>query len=51
MTLERIVKSAVISETQLDSNLNDIRTLEDDASRCMVLVDKNGQYWRPWVLQ
>ncbi|KAF2194322.1 hypothetical protein K469DRAFT_783362 [Zopfia rhizophila CBS 207.26] len=41
-TAKRIIKSAVLAETQLDSGLNDIRTAGDDVGRCMDLVDRNA---------
>jgi hypothetical protein len=39
---ERTVKSAFFTETQLDSDLDEIQTAEMDADRCMTLVERNG---------
>ncbi|KAF1946986.1 hypothetical protein EJ02DRAFT_331027, partial [Clathrospora elynae] len=41
-TAGRIIRSAVLVETQLDSGLEDIHTAEDYVDRCMALVDRNG---------
>ncbi|CAO2655499.1 Nn.00g043020.m01.CDS01 [Neocucurbitaria sp. VM-36] len=40
-TAKRILKNAILSEPLLDSALIEISGLENDASRCMALVDKN----------
>ncbi|KAF2194673.1 hypothetical protein K469DRAFT_686660 [Zopfia rhizophila CBS 207.26] len=42
-TAKRIIKSAVLVETQLDSGLDDIRTAENEVDRCMALVDRNDR--------
>lgn len=40
--LERIMKSAVYTETDLGSGLNEIRAAENDVDRCKALVDRAG---------
>ncbi|OCL07799.1 hypothetical protein AOQ84DRAFT_389280 [Glonium stellatum] len=40
-TAKRMFKSAVLTKTQFDSGLNDIRTAENDVDRCMALADRN----------
>ncbi|KAH7119554.1 hypothetical protein B0J11DRAFT_582082 [Dendryphion nanum] len=40
-TAQRTIKSAFLTETQLDTDLNEIQGAENDVHRCMALVDRN----------
>jgi len=42
--LERTINSAVLTETDLGSGLNEIQTAENDVDRCMALVNRVGAY-------
>lgn len=39
-----MLKNTILAETQLDTDLDNIRDAEDDVARCLVLVDRNGLY-------
>lgn len=41
---ERIAKSALLTESDLGSGLNEIQAAEKDVDRCMALVDRMGPY-------
>jgi hypothetical protein len=43
-SLERTMKSAFLTGTDLGSSLNEIQTAENNVDRCMALVDRIGSY-------